>query len=65
MHRVERAGDDVTSTPLLPDYLQSAEPAVRPVPFDVREFREARYGSRGGAAGHVAGEPGPRFRYLR
>src|SRR3954453_442767 len=38
-HRVERVGDDVVSTPLLPEWLHSREAELRPTPFDVREFR--------------------------
>jgi peptidase E len=45
LYRVERAGDDVLCTPRLPELLQAPERGLRPVPADVREFREARYGA--------------------
>jgi hypothetical protein len=43
--RVERVGDGAVERPLLPDFLGRGEAAERPVPFDIREFRSARYGS--------------------
>ena len=42
--RVEAVGQAIVETPILPTYLGRAAPAERPVPFDVREFRQIRYG---------------------
>ena len=41
--RVERVDGGVLETPVLPQYLPSAAPEHRPTPFDVLEFRRARY----------------------
>lgn len=44
-YRVERVGDEVLSTPLLPTWLQTAERAIRSTPFAIQELRQARYGA--------------------
>jgi dipeptidase E len=43
-HRVDALAGQVVETPLLPTYLGRAAPAERPVPCDVREFRQLRHG---------------------
>jgi len=43
-YRVEAIGDAIVETPILPTYLGCAARPERPVPFDVREFRQIRYG---------------------
>jgi peptidase E len=43
--RVERVGDEVVETPIIPDVLPHAGGAARAAPADIQEFRRARYGS--------------------
>jgi peptidase E len=43
--RVERVGDEVVETPIIPDVLPHAGAATRTAPDDIQEFRRARYGS--------------------
>ena len=44
-HRVDVVDGAVVETPILPTYLGSAEREERPIPTDVREFRQLRYGT--------------------
>jgi hypothetical protein len=44
-HRVYVVDGEIVETPILPTYLGRAERSERPIPFDVREFRQLRYGT--------------------
>jgi hypothetical protein len=44
-HRVDVADGAAVETPILPTYLGAAELQERPIPTDVREFRQLRYGT--------------------
>jgi len=44
-HRVDVIDGAVVETPILPTYLGAAERRERPIPTDVREFRELRHGT--------------------
>jgi dipeptidase E len=44
-HRVDVVDGSVVETPILPTYLGRAERKERPIPTDVREFRQLRYGT--------------------
>jgi dipeptidase E len=43
--RVERVDGGVIETPVLPELLARGDAATRPAPFDIQEFRRARYGA--------------------